>query len=235
VVQYGPVDAVVAAYHDLLYGSGKTGLLGDAKPFKKNEGATLETENIAQESELRTFLEGDGEPLFRRFPYYNPYERRIGNGGAEIVDFLVAANGELHFNVLSGSETLTVYLKVRFNRRVDMPRIGWAIVTSEGIVIAGSNTVMLNIPLASAQAGETWVYAVKMKPNFCGGQYFLTAGVGECDKVGACDGDEWTYFDVRRSVCHLSVATSGRATGFVEVPFSCAVLHGPLNKALSLS
>jgi hypothetical protein len=184
-----------------------------------------ENGNRELESELKEFLEGGSELLYRRFSYYNPYERRLGNGDAEIVDFLVAANGKFQFNILTGHEILTVYVKVKFNRRVEVPRIGWAIVSSEGIVIAGSNTVMQNSILPSAQAGETWVYAVEIKPNLCGGQYFLNAAVGECDK------EDWTYLDVRRSVIHLSVTASRRASGFIEVPSSCVVFHEPRNQA----
>lgn len=224
-VKYGPSDAVVAAYHDLLYGSGQTSYQRETEPPKKSEEASPETGNSAQESELREFLEGGGEPFYQRFPYYNPYERRFGNGDAEIVDFLVAADGNLHFDVLTGHEQLTIYLKVHFHRTVEVPRIGWAIASSEGIVIAGSNTVMKNIQLATAHDGETWVYAIKMEPRLCGDEYFLNVGVGESDK------ENWTFLDNRRSLIHLSVARSEQASGFIDVPSSCAVARGPGNHA----
>lgn len=226
-VKYGPADAVVATYHDLLYGSRQTGSGRNIEPPNKSEIPPLHTRKIGQESKLGKFVEGGDEQLYRRFHYYNPNERHFGNGDAKIIDFLVAADGDLNFNVLNGHEQLVIYLKVRFLREVEAPRIGWAIVSSEGIVIAGSNTKMQNSVLPSAQAGETWVYAVEMKLNLCGGQYFLNAAVGECDK------EAWTHLDTRRSVIHLSVATSGRASGFLEVPSSCVVFHKPPNKASS--
>jgi len=221
MVKYGPADAVVAAYHDLLYGSRQTGKQRQVDSQMENVEVVQKNGNIELESELREFLEGSSELLYRRFHYYNPYERRLGNSDAEIVDFLVAANGKFQFNILTGHEILTIYLKVRFDRGVEVPRIGWAIVSPEGIVIAGSNTVMQNSSLPSGQAGETWVYAVEIKPNLCGGQYFLNAGVGECKE------EDWVLFDVRRSLIHLSVIDSGRASGFIEVPSDCVVVRGP--------
>jgi lipopolysaccharide transport system ATP-binding protein len=220
-VKYGPADAVVAAYHDLLYGSGQANNQRKIAPPEKSEEAPLETRNIAQESELREFMEGGGEPFYRRFPYYNPYERRFGNDDAKIVDFLVAANGNLHFNLLTGNEQLTIYLKVHFHRDVEIPRIGWAIASSEAIVIAGSNTVMKNITLPPAHGGETWIYAIKMEPRLCGGQYFINFGIGDHD------GKSWIVLDEARSVVHLAVADSGKASGFFEVPSAFEIVREP--------
>jgi len=225
VVQYGPADAVVATYHDLLYGSLQSGNQRQpASPVESTE-VTQETGNIAQESELRELLDGGGKLLYRRFSYYNPYERRFGNGDAEIVDFLVAAEGKLHFNVLTGYETLTIYLKVRFHQDVEAPHIGWAIASPEGVVIAGSNTVMKNIFLPLVRAGDIWVYAIKMEPKLCGGEYFLNVGVGRTHK------ESWIFLDNRRSLIHLSVATSEQSSGFIDVPSSCVVASEPRNHA----
>lgn len=221
LLKYGPADAIVAAYHDLLYGSQEAGIQSSkALPIDRDD-VVQETGGVELEAELEEFLASDSKTFFLRFPYYNPNHRRLGNGNVEIVDFLVSANGKLHFNVLEGSETLTVYLKVRFNCDVDIPRVGWAIASPEGIVIAGSNTVMKNIPLPSAHDGETWVYAIEIKPSFSGGQYFINAGVGKIDN------ETWTFLDNRRSLIHLAVAQSEQASGFVEMPSNCAVLREP--------
>lgn len=218
VMKYGPADAVVATYHDLLYGSRQS---KETKLSKEIEKGCYETKIKAQKSELDEFLTDGGESLYQRFSYYNPYERRFGNGDAKIVDFLVAADENFHFNVLTGREQLTIYLKVHFHRTVDIPRIGWAIATPEAIVIAGSNTLMTNMPLSTAHEGETWIYAIKIEPRLCGEEYFLNIGVGESDN------EEWTYLDNRRSLIHLSVARSSQASGFIDVPFSCTVARGP--------
>lgn len=225
VVKYGPADAVIATYHDLLYGSRQSGEQKAAELPGDVEKTRRKTEISAQKSELDEFLMDGGEPLYKRFPYYNPYERRFGNGDAKIVDFLVLSDDNPHFNTLTGRERLTIYLKVYFHRTVSIPRIGWAIATSEAIVIVGANTLMKNVPLPAAHEGDTWVYVIKIEPRLCGGEYFLNMGVGEGN------GEEWTYLDNRRSLIHLSVAPSPQASGFIEVPASCMVARGPGSNA----
>jgi lipopolysaccharide transport system ATP-binding protein len=219
LVKYGPADAVVATYHDLLYGSHQADSIRDATPEKD----TLEKENIESEKQLDKFLANMGEPFYPHFLYYNPNERRLGNGEADIVDFLVTADDNLYFNVLAGYEKLTIYLKVKFYRTVEVPRIGWALTSSEAIVIAGSNTVMKNIPFSTAQGGETWIYAITIEPKLCGGQYFFNFGIGDHD------GESWLFLDERRAVAHLSVADSGKASGFFQIP-SCFEVVRPPNK-----
>jgi lipopolysaccharide transport system ATP-binding protein len=223
MIRYGPADAVVAAYHDLLYGAGQTGSRREMEQPKEGQEAPLETRNVTQESELKEFLEGGDKAFYQRFAYYNPYERRFGNGDAKIVDFLVAADGNLHFNVLTGHEQLTVYLKVNFHRTVESPRIGWAIASLEALVIAGSNTVMKNITFPPAHSGETWVYGVTIEPKLCGGQYFLNVGIGDHD------GENWIVLDEARSVAHFAVADLGKASGYFEAPSKFEVVRGPRN------
>jgi lipopolysaccharide transport system ATP-binding protein len=225
MVKYGAADEVIATYHDLLYGSRQAGRQGQIASQIASTTAAQNNGNTEVEYNLREFLEGDSECLYRRFNYYNPYERRFGNGDAEIVDFLVAADGKSQFNVLTGHEILTVYLKVRFTRDVERPRIGWAIVSPEGIIIAGSNSVSKNLTFSPCRSGETCVYRVTMDARLCGGEYFLNIGVGEYN------GEAWTYLDNRRSSIHLSVARSEHASGFIDVPSDCVVVRGPDNAA----
>lgn len=221
LVQEGASDAVVAAYHDLLYGSRTAVSQGHAVHSSESTRSALHSGNPAQVSELKAFLDGADELFCRRFPYYNAYVRRFGNKDAEIVDFLVSADGNFHFNVLNGDEQLAIYLKVYFNRVVDVPRIGWALASAEAIVIAGSNTVMKNIQLPPAGRGETWVYAIKIDSKLCGGQYFLNFGIGDHD------GESWIVLDEMRAAAHLSVADSGKASGFFQTPSDFEVILRP--------
>jgi lipopolysaccharide transport system ATP-binding protein len=164
---------------------------------------------------LATFLRDGNQPVHRTKPYHNPNERRLGNREAEIVDFLVLVDGKPQFGPLTGQEALNIYIKVRFRRDVELPRVGWALATTEGIIIGGSNTVMQGNHLPSVCGGQTSIYRLELRPALCGGQYFITVGVGECPN------QDWTYFDVRRSVIHIEVADSGHAAGFFHIPSSC--------------
>lgn len=220
LLKYGPADATVAAYHDLLYGAKNTtaAISEHASLGSDVKVSPLKIETVIWSGELTTFIATTGVPHYRSSHYYNLYERRIGNREAEIVDFLVLADGKSQFGILTGNEKLNIYIKVKFSGNVDVPQIGWALATTEGLVIAGSNTVMQKSTFSSVRDGEIVIYDQEMKFALCGGQYFLTLGVGKFEN------QEWTYFDLRNSIIHLAVADSGRASGFFQVPSSCKEL-----------
>ncbi len=219
LIAHDYADAVIAAYHDLLYGSGRTRESETATvlPEQNCEAPIYGSERVIS-AELQVFMGSDDSSFCKTRNYYNPNERRFGNGDAEITDLFVTVNGQTDFNVLSGDEALSIYLKVRFKRDTPQPQIGWAIVSPEGITIAGSNTAMCNISLAEAQSGSTLIYEIKIFPNLCGGDYFFNFGVGEIL------GETWSFLDNRRSIIHLTVAHNGKATGFFHVPFKCQVV-----------
>ena len=222
IVARDSVDAVIAAYHDLLYGSGHAEKLEtNALAPEQKHAILIDHYNSTGDIELHNFLDGDIGPLCKKFQYYNSHERRLGNREAEIADFLITADGHADFNVLSGNEEIKIYVKVRFTREVGRPELGWAIVSPEGIVITGSNTAMSEIPLPEARPGETWVYAVSMQPALCGGDYFINFGIGEIIN------GTWTFLDNRRAAAHLSVAHRGKSTGFFDLSFKCEVISRP--------
>ncbi|MFY4728705.1 ABC transporter ATP-binding protein [Nitrospira sp. BLG_2] len=223
IVARDSVDAVIAAYHDLLYGSGLTGECETTvMPTEQKIAVCSNESNQISKIEFQEFLEGGSNgPVYKKFQYYNSHERRLGNREAEIVDFLVTIDGYADFNVLSGNEEIKIYLKVRFTREIGRPELGWAIVSPEGIVITGSNTAMSEIPLPEARPGETWVYAVSMQPALCGGDYFINFGIGEIIN------GTWTFLDNRRAAAHLSVAHRGKSTGFFDLSFKCEVISSP--------
>jgi lipopolysaccharide transport system ATP-binding protein len=214
-------DVVIAAYHDLLYGSGLAEEAEKVAMLSLNEGRHLLNESgQALSAEATQFLEWDGEPLCNNFHYYNSDERRFGNGEAEISDMLVVADGKYNFGLLSGTELITIYLKVKFKHSIDSPQVGWAIVSPEGIIISGSNSVSRDVTLPAAEAGEIWTYSISLQTRLSGGEYFINVG------VSCFDGQSWTFLDNRRSVLHLSVARSERSSGFIDLPSTCSVIKG---------
>ncbi len=226
IVANNSVDAVIAAYHDLLYGSGHIGKCGDRSPLEMEQKATVDVPKIRQghRIQLQEFVEGRDGSVHEKFQYYNVHERRFGNREAEIVDFLVTADKQLDFDVLSGNEEIGLYIKVQFSRDVVQPEIGWAIASPEGIVIAGSNTAMSQIILPQARGGETWVYLVSVQPALCGGNYFLNFGVGEIIN------GTWSFLDNRRAAVHLSVADTSTVMGFFKPPFTYKVISEPYHR-----
>jgi lipopolysaccharide transport system ATP-binding protein len=215
-------DVVIAAYHDLLYGSGRMEAVENVAMLPQNEERYFLDESWrALSAEAKQFVECDGELFCNNYHYYNSNERRFGNGEAEIVDILVVADGKHDFGQLSGRELIVIYLKVRFSNSVDSPHVGWAIVSPEGIIISGSNSFSRNVTLPAVEAGEKWTYSISLQTSLSGGEYFINVG------VSCFDGQSWTFLDNRRSVIHLSVTRSERSSGFIDLPSFCSVITGP--------
>jgi len=220
LITHDRTNAVITAYHDLLYGSGHVRESEIAPTASdQNRVETISKSDQVISTELHEFINGSERSLYKARNYYNKNELRLGNGGAEIVDFIITVHGRLHFNAISGNEALAIYLKVLFKREIHQPQIGWAIVTSEGIKIAGANTTMCNISIPKAHSGTTFVYEIKILPNLSGGNYFLNLGIGEILN-NVC-----YFLDVRRSVIHLAVSDDNKATGFFRIPFECKVVR----------
>lgn len=225
IVARDSVDAVIATYHDLLYGSGQAGKVAtNALGPEQKHAALIDHHNSTGDIGFQRFLDGSDGPICEKFPYYNSHERRFGNREAEIVDFLVTADGHVDFDVLSGNEEIGIYIKVRFAKEVNRPEVGWAIASPEGLVITGSNTAISQVVLPEARRGETWMYLISIQPALCGGNYFLNFGVGETIN------GTWSFLDNRRAAVHLSVADRGTVMGFFHPPFKYKVISGPFHR-----
>lgn len=217
-------NAVIPIYHNLLYGSQKT----DRKPNPlKPDGVPSDSRHsksseATHSCELDRFMENTIIPVGQSFNYYNPSERRFGNGGATIIDFLLIVADAVHFDVLKGNEVLTIYMKVKFQRDISKPKIGWAIASTEGIQIAGTNSEMLGVCFNPAKAGEVRMFTMRIFPRLSGGNYFIDLGVGEINA-----GKIWEPLDNRRALIHLAVADLGRCSGFVEMQSYISVIQPP--------
>jgi len=206
----GPTSKVVDAYHQILYGSGTPA----ATSLPSNSTLETEQERKGLPKYIEEFLTAEDFSLARK-SYYNPNESQIGSRQAKIVDILAIANGEPLTGPLEGKEQLTLWLKIQYKEHVESPRIGWGIVTPEGIMVSGSNSVSRGIRLPDASANEIVVYRVDIQLNLCGGEYFFNLGVSTYDPP------EWQFIDTRRAVVHFSVRNNQTASGLVDFFSTC--------------
>ena len=218
LLEYGTTAKSVAAYYDLLYGAKSANSTMQTYQSGAVEETIISSFNFISE-ELTFFIESSDIKYYNMYGYYNKYERRIGNRDAEIIDFIMLADTKSKFNVLTGTEKIEIYIKVKFKRKVDLPQFGWALVTTEGLVIAGSNTLMQKTKLSTVNNEGIYIYVNSIDlVALCGGQYFISIGVGEHKN------DEWSYFDLRNSVIHIAVKDSCVASGFFEIPSAFKLL-----------
>lgn len=216
VVTFGPADVAIAAYHDLLYGRREE---TPSAPVAPGESAPAPESHADVRAmpippEILAALSRP-EPAHVASGFYNAYERRFGSRDAEIEDFCVTVDGSTRFETLSGTETVSVFIKVRFHRAVEAPQIGWALVSPQGLVISGSNTMMRRMSLPRAKAGSVHYYGIELAPALCRGEYFMNIGVGELVD------NAWSFLDNRRSAIHLTVGATPQASGFFDVPSRC--------------
>ncbi len=215
LVCQGEAKHVVDAYHRILYRS-------PAEP-----GTAVAPGNAAMTvhggcpAALRAFL-ASPEPLLATRPYYSKDERRLGDRSAVIVDVLLAADGRFDRPTLSGGEELTFYLKVAYAVDRERPHLGWAVTTREGLHISGSNTLLSDVVLPPARAGDICLYAITIRHHLNSGDYFINLGVTAWEQ-------DWVFLDNRRAVIHLVVQRHGQCTGFVDTPtrFECLDPRNP--------
>ncbi|MBI1205976.1 MAG: ATP-binding cassette domain-containing protein [Azospirillum sp.] len=207
----GEAQRVVDAYHAIVYGAGsRAPAATEAGLPSVAPTPAFDPAVEAPPEALRAFA-ASPRPLLPDQPYYNKEERRLTNGMAQLNDILVAADGRFDFTALSGTESLTFYLKVTYRDAQHRPHLGWAVTSREGLLISGSNTLLYNVTLPAAQAGECCLYAINFRLNLNAGDYFVNLGIN-------ADLREWTFLDVRRAVIHLAVHGAHRCTGFIDTP-----------------
>ena len=140
-------------------------------------------------------------------PGYNPYETRFGPRDAEVIDFVLGCGGTSSPGFIPIGAEVTLDIKVRFNRDVPAPMIGFAIKSVEGVYLHGTNTYMMGQQLGPGVANTGQVYRFAFRASLSPRTYFLDLGVAEVD--GTPGG---SVLDVRRASVLLTIQASGRLT-----------------------
>jgi homopolymeric O-antigen transport system ATP-binding protein len=211
----GPISDAVDCYHDLLFGnqSRKT-------PDKLEE---RNTDPRAEDQENSSVNPGslsiDARDRISEKACYNPHETRLGNGAVRIVDFDLIVDGEINPPEIKAHREAQLFVKVLFNETLDNVAFGFALVSTDGTYISGTNSEMMGKPFLSAQAGSCLVVRTRWKSHLIGGEYFLNVG---CHQV--IDGEK-SFLDVRRSVARLKFADTPGAYGFVDLEIEPEVIE----------
>jgi lipopolysaccharide transport system ATP-binding protein len=208
----GATSDVVDAYHQILYG---TAPLQDPVLPADRPAVSGKTAETTLPGEAAQFARSPASALLTR-QYYNPNENRLGSREAEIFDILAMANEAPIRGILEGTERLTLWVKVRYEKHIQAPRIGWGVVTAEGIMVSGSNSVSRGVRLPDAEADEMAIYRIDVQLNLCGGEYVINLG------ISTYDAPEWHFIDTRRAMIHFSVRNNESASGVTDFPSTCA-------------
>jgi len=154
---------------------------------------------------------------------YNPNEYRYGSGDAVITGFgIYDTSGEPLTAVQSKDEFVFRY-EVRFLKPVNKPIYGFAVKTSDGLTVYGTNTMFEEAGVEPREAGDAVVVEFTQKAGIVSGDYFLTAGVAELA------GDEALPLDRRYDLAHLHVIPLGRPFGIANLMSRVRVVKGGLS------
>lgn len=194
----GPVVAAVNHYQHLLSGRGK-------EPSTAHAAAVPSTTN--------TTLPAADENADRvcQHPFYNAHETRLGNGNVQIIDAVIHVDGRQDPPTIPSGATIELLLTLRFQAPLDGVSAGFAIVSLDGTYVFGTNMLMRQAPLLSAQAGECKVVKFTLYAGLVGADYFLDIG---CTQITA---QEDLFLDVRRSVLTLKFADTPGVTGVANL------------------
>lgn len=161
---------VVNRYLDLLFG-------------KKDIQARPAEDGIRTAPPALPFDGADGG--FESRPNYNPHEYRWGDGAARFVDFSLHSDTGAYPAMLESGARLRLTLRIRFERDVVRPILGFFVKTKEGVVVYATNTEYKPMPdfTSTGAAGETVDVELGFECRLADGDYFISVGVASRNEV----------------------------------------------------
>ncbi|GLK87739.1 ABC transporter ATP-binding protein [Pseudomonas turukhanskensis] len=199
----GPIVAAVNHYQHLLAGGAPQAEPDNAAPVALAPRGISALENADQVC---------------RQPFYNNHETRLGNGTVQIIDISISVDGRPLSSPIRTGQRVELLLSMRFNETLAGVSAGFAIVTLDGTYVFGTNLLMRQALLLSAQAGEHRQVRFSFCAGLIGADYFLDLG---CNQITAQDD---LFLDVRRSVLTLRFADTPGITGIADLQVQHEIL-----------
>jgi lipopolysaccharide transport system ATP-binding protein len=174
-------------------------------------------------SEVETFMNGMASPAFASRATYHENEYRWGDGSAEILDYLLVAEGRVDPPNLTADEEAELYVKVRFRDAVPTPVFGFYIKTIEGLMVTGCNSRDFGEGWGgryrSVAAGETVICRFRFRPHFESANYLLSIG------VAADNGGELSPMDRRYDSILVKIESREPYYGLVGIDAQCDFIN----------
>jgi lipopolysaccharide transport system ATP-binding protein len=173
--------------------------------------------------EVAAFINGSSGCGFCDRRGYHDAEYRWGNGGAEILDYLLVGGKRVEAANLFADEDAELYMRVRFTRDVETPVYGFAIKNIQGQMLSGCNSRDHDVDSGpryrAVAAGEVVVCCFRFRPKVDSGDYLLSIGVSE-DHSG-----ELNPLDRRYDSILVKVERRGPYFGLVDIGAACRIVR----------
>lgn len=208
----GDPKEVTDRYSELLT-HGSTNDLPNRKPAEKIEAReiaeALAAAEIAEDSIMENFLTGaDTKDRCPLNPAYNKNEFCFGLGGAEIIDFLLIADGKPNQEQVQSGRVLDLYMRIRFDQDVDSPIVGITVKSRDGTLIYGINSAWMKQKLSPRSSGETASYKFSVRMDLGPGDWFIDLAVART---------ETEILHTREGVVHVRTDPLIFSTGFASL------------------
>lgn len=161
--------------------------------------------------ELATFLaDRSDRSRTAENPTYNADEYIYGSEQAQIIDYLLVADGRVNPAAIACGAELEIYLKVLFHAAHEAPLVGIGFRTPKGVIGFSNNTNwMTGTEIPPVTAGSVAIYRFKVKMALQAGAWFLLLSV-----AGSQD-DLW---HVRNNVGLIELLADQRFDGMALLP-----------------
>ena len=118
---------------------------------------------------------------FHSRPLYRSDEHRWGVGGAQIIDYLLEANGVSFPATLKTHQSICISFKVSFERYVERPVFGLLLKTIDGVFVYGTNSQLARSvePVRAVHAGTVHSVSFSFPLMANSGGYLLSVGISE--------------------------------------------------------
>lgn len=209
VVYSGPPQEAVHRYIDLL----------EARQMTRPKAASAASEPRAAPADLlKDFLEDAPEqdrcPARRS---YNPneYRQRDPENRCELLDYLIACDGEYDPAVVQSGARVELYLKARYRASISAPLFGITLKTVDGVVVYALNSYFQGKILNRAQAGDVIVFKFELSLPLQAGDFFVDVGLDRAS------GESYDCLERRITLIHLQILREAEFHGLVDLGATC--------------
>lgn len=210
IIMRGSPDVIINKYYQILampeLVSGEKDV--DVRPKKVVQASLCTTTRLEFNHFFERFECIDDAP--NRLSY-NPYEHRYGNGNSRIIDYLLVSDAEIDPAVVHTESRIDLYVKIRFLKDIQTPMFGLAIKTKEGVVVYGTNTILMGSVVAPAVAGSFRIIKFSLSLRITEPDIFIDLGSGEYRD------EKSIALDRRYSIIHLQIVAGRKHVGLTDL------------------
>jgi len=152
--------------------------------------------------------------VFHERPGYRKEEHRWGNGGAQIVDFMVSAGGERYPHAIRSGQKTTFTFTARFDQPFESVVPGFLLKTVEGHFVYGTNsmTAVGVDGIMPVGAGDVYTFRFELPLFVNEGVYLVSLGLSSGDSP-----HELEPLDRRYDAILLTVQSGRAFSGLVDL------------------